>query len=926
MKKRLLFCTEATYLSSGYARYYNALINYLHSTGEFEICELAAWGDNADPRSYNIPWLFVGNMPTGSVIKQAKQQEVEIYESNPYNKFGAFKFEEVCAQFKPDYVCIPPNKLVMTESGYRPIQDIIVGEKVLTHTGKFQKVVKVMRKEYHGQLINIKFNGCSDTLSCTPEHPIYNYVFKKRSTYTRNNKTVYANEKPVFTPAKDVRGGNLILLPLTYKNNKKYIKIKISDYLLQFCSDGEYIYTYPKGVKVKNKITINKDFGKLLGYIIGDGNLGKRSITITFGLGEQHFADDCQQLFKTIFNIDVRFAYSKTENTIVVHCNSTLVVNFFRKYIIHHNIPKDIWSSPKDVLKGVASGLIRSDGCYKKNTVSLTTKYKDLAHNYRQILTILGVRSTIMKSRKKYYDVNVYGMDANDLHDIVNKYEPIKLHHNSKNKSCRIQKINNYLTAVVSRTRTKQYNGQVYNLEVENDNSYIVEQCCVHNCDIRDAWHSQHEISSPFRPFYNLVWMPAVDAEPQQDEWLSWYKQCDAILTYTDWGKKVLDRVSNRSINTVGTASPVCDTVFKPVNDKEEHKKKMGFNPDMNIIGTVMRNQKRKLFPDLFKAFEKYILKNNLNNTYLYCHTSYPDDGWNIPKLLKECSVSNKIVFTYICRNCNNVFPSFFRDGRTFCPKCNAPTAMMTNTNFSVSNEILAAIYNCFDVYVQYAGLEGFGMPVVEAAACGVPVMAVDYSAMSEVARKLNGYLINVQKLHMEMESGRLWAIPDNDHLVSSLEQFFSLSKGERKIKSCVARQQFEENYNNWGIVGKKWYDVIKSLSYNKLSWNSPPRIHIPAPYNQHNNLSHKQFVEWLLIEVLGEPERLGTHMETRLIRDLNFESTNYGMGGMYYNEETSALHNVRMEEFNREKAYKHIVQLCERRNFWEKERLKYVK
>ena len=33
----------------------------------------------------------------------------------------------------------------------------------------------------------------------------------------------------------------------------------------------------------------------------------------------------------------------------------------------------------------------------------------------------------------------------------------------------------------------------------------------------------------------------------------------------------------------------------------------MGLDPDCKIIGTVMRNQRRKLYPDLFEAFKKFL-------------------------------------------------------------------------------------------------------------------------------------------------------------------------------------------------------------------------------------------------------------------------------------------------------------------------------
>ena len=54
----------------------------------------------------------------------------------------------------------------------------------------------------------------------------------------------------------------------------------------------------------------------------------------------------------------------------------------------------------------------------------------------------------------------------------------------------------------------------------------------------------------------------------------------------------------------------------------------------------------------------------------------------------------------------------------------------LSNVKNGVSYEDLSSIVNLFDLYTQYANCEGFGLPYVEAAACGVPVCGTDYSAM----------------------------------------------------------------------------------------------------------------------------------------------------------------------------------------------------
>ena len=90
----------------------------------------------------------------------------------------------------------------------------------------------------------------------------------------------------------------------------------------------------------------------------------------------------------------------------------------------------------------------------------------------------------------------------------------------------------------------------------------------------------------------------AVDAHPQNEQWLETYCDADAVFSYSDWGGEVIKEETNNNAKYIKTAPPSADSAYIPVEDKIKHKEKMGFSADSLIIGTVMRNQKRKLFPD----------------------------------------------------------------------------------------------------------------------------------------------------------------------------------------------------------------------------------------------------------------------------------------------------------------------------------------
>ena len=445
-------------------------------------------------------------------------------------------------------------------------------------------------------------------------------------------------------------------------------------------------------------------------------------------------------------------------------------------------------------------------------------------------------------------------------------------------------------------------------------------------CDIRDFWMFEYQERSPFRPFFNWVIMPTVDANPQNEQWLSTFSSADAAFAYSDWGAEVLRKESNGSINCLGSAPPSANEVYAPVEDKRAHKESMGIDPDSKIVGTVMRNQRRKLFPDLFESFSKFLQSSGEKNAYLYCHTSYPDLGWDIPKLLNQYKIANRVLFTYSCGECGHSFPTFFSDARAKCSNCGRFSASFSNVQRGVSYEYLSKVMNVFDLYIQYSNSEGFGLPQVEAAACGIPVMSVDYSAMSSVIRKLGGTPLKPKALYNELETGCNRAVPDNEDTAKQIQKFFKMQKSERDTLSKNTRLNFEKYYQ-WDKTAKKWENYFDSVEVKSMeeTWMSPSRIHNPKKVNT-DNMTNSEYARWLIAEVLGEPEKLNTYFESRLIRDLNYQMFINGMGDAYLNEDSFKFLKPLYEPFDREKAYDMIAELCELKNFWEKKRKEYVK
>jgi len=403
--------------------------------------------------------------------------------------------------------------------------------------------------------------------------------------------------------------------------------------------------------------------------------------------------------------------------------------------------------------------------------------------------------------------------------------------------------------------------------------------------DVRDYWMSAYQRLSPLRNYFHWILMPTVDSKPQQEEWLDTFLNADAIFTYSDWGADVLKKQTSGQVRYIDTASPGVDLQAFTIKDKQQIRDQFGLPSDAFIVGSVMRNQKRKLIPELFSSFRKLLDHLELNNpqigskTFLYLHTSYPDAGWNIPELLKDYRLCNKVLFSYICKTCQNIECSVFKSPNKICPKCLNKSSVMPSVTNGVSTEQLAQIYNLFDLYVQYAICEGFGMPQVEAGACGIPIITVDYSAMCDVIHKLNAMPVRVQTLFKELETKALRSYPNNDDLIKHILDFINLPI-EQKNKKRQETREATENHYDWDNISKIWekyLDNLDSKNY-RAKWNTP-MVHLSVPTTSQNTQPNQYFDASLsLYSKLNQIEDIGSMKNLEMLRDADYGFSQNGM------------------------------------------------
>lgn len=341
-----------------------------------------------------------------------------------------------------EYYCFPPDTPILTKDGLKEISKIEIGDIVLTHANRWRAVKNVIAREYKGEMIRIKSYGTYEDILCTSEHPIRIY---NRPGYrvSQKHKWIYK-----WVKAKDI------------KDNKKR---KSED----FRSD-QVVFPRLKN----NKPIISEALIKLIGWYITEGSIIRNAVHFSMNKNETIYISE---IINSANELKLSIATIETPTTTLVQIRNSQFADFLICYCGKGAKNKKI---PLQMICGnvklLFDTLIAGDGCKTKEGWTYSTISKTLAYQIQILSTTIGYGSGI--TRRKYKSKGIIcGREVN-----LNESYNVQIR-NTKNQwllrpSC-------YgLAATVKETSLEEYDGIVYNLNVEFDNSYIAYGRMVHNC------------------------------------------------------------------------------------------------------------------------------------------------------------------------------------------------------------------------------------------------------------------------------------------------------------------------------------------------------------------------------------------------------------------------------------------------------------
>jgi glycosyltransferase involved in cell wall biosynthesis len=261
-----------------------------------------------------------------------------------------------------------------------------------------------------------------------------------------------------------------------------------------------------------------------------------------------------------------------------------------------------------------------------------------------------------------------------------------------------------------------------------------------------DIWAFNGFCERPWWSHINTILWITLDSTPILDTTASTARNTDKFLTWSNFAQKEL--ASQGVGNAQCIHGPIDDSNFFKLKDEQRKKIRNNSNieEDDYIIGFVFRNQLRKSVPNLLDGFAKFKKENSKTSAKLLLHTNW-QEGWDIPKLIKEKGIENKnVLTTYFCSKCKKYkIQPFAADNKKggekqCCPHCGSKQGLNTSSvHEGPSESQLNEIYNLMDVYCHPFTSGGQELPIQEAKLCELITLVTDYSCGQDCSSEDSG-------------------------------------------------------------------------------------------------------------------------------------------------------------------------------------------
>ncbi len=350
------------------------------------------------------------------------------------------------------FPCFVAGTLVQTERGLIPIELVNIGDIVTTHLGERRAVTDVMAKE-NAPLVIVEAMG-APTVAVTPEHPYWCRVRRIRHTHTA---AIREFSEPRWVDAKDLTRDHFLCQPIDEcGQDSRWLTLELAYVLGRWLGDGW--------------VVDHKRISK-----IAQGQRGSRINSRVWKMIICASRAEAGELLAKIEAAGLRATPANEGPIVKFHVCSKLMVERlmeFGRYAHGKLLPEWIHSVPTEIKRAIWNGWIDADGCESGDSIVAHTVSEQLAFGMARIARSVFGRAVSHQVIRKAKTAVICGrtVEQRDQHKIVLP------------ASNRTAFVDAGACWVPVRSVTPGGSADVFNLEVEDHNSYVAGGFAVHNC------------------------------------------------------------------------------------------------------------------------------------------------------------------------------------------------------------------------------------------------------------------------------------------------------------------------------------------------------------------------------------------------------------------------------------------------------------
>ncbi len=252
-------------------------------------------------------------------------------------------------------------------------------------------------------------------------------------------------------------------------------------------------------------------------------------------------------------------------------------------------------------------------------------------------------------------------------------------------------------------------------------------------------------------------------------------------ITMSPHGQRQLDQ---QGIENVYIPHSIDTKVYKPTKTLPNGKNTrefMGVAEDAFLVGMVAANKSsgqihRKAYAENLLSFALHLKTHPNSQLYIHSEPSRGYGGFDLAVLLQMVGIPKENVIL--------------------------PDPYMLRTGYSQAD--MAAFYSAFDVLLSTSYGEGFGIPTIEAQACGTRVITSNFAASADLASE-DSWKVNGQAFWDETQAS-FFSIPSVNGIVHALGEAYNNRGHSEKAR------EFALQFDTEKVWKEKWVPFLTEL------------------------------------------------------------------------------------------------------------------